>query len=177
MANIPQTTVDATQPIGMVGQLADFQSNADASVDTATSEESSASIPFGAFVCEGAADDGALLMHSAADVIKGIVTHSHGFERLTELAADGLKPLATFGVLAKGRVYVIANTDIVKGSEVHVCYATNSGYTIGQAGAAPVTNKTLDISAWARWKTTGVKGTVLILEIDLANRALTTADT
>lgn len=177
MSNIPQTQVDATQPIGIVGQLADFQSNADASVDTATSEEATASIPFGVFVAEGDADDGAVLMSGAGDVIKGIVTHGHGFERLTELASDGLKPLTTFGVLAKGRIYVIANTDIAKGDEVHVCHTANTGYTIGQAGNAGVTNKTLDISAWARWKTTGVKGTVLVLEIDLANRALTTADT
>lgn len=184
MANIPQTTVDDTQGTGIEGQLADMQSTADAIVDTGINDDTT-DIAFGRFVMEGTeSDDGVLnvaaALGSAPAKLAGISVHGHSFERLTELNADGITPTTTFGRLVRGRVFMIANTDVTKDSEVHVCYATNSGYVIGRAGAAAVSTKTIDISAYARWivpSSGGTKGDIVILEIDLTNRALGTADT
>ncbi len=177
MANIPQSSVEDTMDIGIVGQLADFQSNADATVDTATSEESSAAIPFGVFVQQGSADDGALLLTGGSNRLKGIVVHSHSFERRTELSDAGLDPLATFAVLTRGRVYVTANDDVAVTDEVHVCHTVDTNFAVGLAGPSPNAANTIDITAFARWIKGGLKGEVVVLEIDMNNVALASADT
>lgn len=176
--NVPQTSVDATMEIGLEGQLADFQSNADAIVDTGISEEASAAIPFGFFVQKGTNQDGVKLPTGATTPVqlRGISVHGHSFERKTELFDDGLQPKAVFGVLQRGRVFVKANTDVVVGDEVHVCIDTHSGYEIGRCGKDGQAGDTIDITAFARWVRGGLKGSVVVLEIDMNNAALGSAD-
>lgn len=174
--DVPQTAVNSAMAIGIPGQLADFQSNADAVVDTGTSEETSANIPFGVFVQHGTADDGVLLISGAGPDLAGIVVHSHSFERLTELADDGLKPGATFGVLKKGRVFVTVNTDVLMTDEVHVQTVADTGKTVGSVGKAADTGKSTDISGLARWKRSALAGEIAVLEIDMTNIGLATAD-
>lgn len=172
-ANVPQTVVNVDQDPGLVGQITN---PGFARVDTATSEETVNPIPFGIFVQTGTHPDGALLLTATNNRLKGIVSHAQSFERNVELSPGGLMPFATFGVLAVGRMTMLANTDVTETSEVHVCAVANSGYVIGQAGATAVSTKTIDITPFARWTVPGTKGSIVELEIDLTNVALATAD-
>lgn len=175
---MPQTAVEDRMTPGIVGQVATAHGMADASMGTATSEEETAGIPVGRFVVQGAADDGALLPSAQADVLKGVACFSHEFERSTELNDDlDLAPGTTFGVLLTGPVTVAPTTAAAPGDEVHVQMVAEGGHPAGAVRATASVNKTVDISAFARWRTTAASGgDKCILEIDMTNAALAAAD-
>lgn len=173
----PQTSVENAPDIGIVGQLADFHTSADGDVVSRTSEETSATIAFGLFVKHGTADEGVGVVSATSNLLEGIAVHGHGFEPGKEVDATtgALLPKATFGVLRRGRAFVKAVGSVTPASEVHV-RASGTGVA-GSVQAAADATHTIDISPFARFVTSGDDGDVVVLEIDMTNVALATADT
>jgi len=175
---MPQTAVADRMTVGILGQLADLQSMADASVDTATSEEVTASIGFGIFVKHGVGVDSALLPSDPADRLKGISIQTHEYARDIELDEDlKLRPGSTFGVLTHGRVTVAPTTPAAPGDEVHVQFDPEVGHPAGAVRATGSAAKTFDITAFAQWRTVATSaGDLCVLEIDMLNLALAVVD-
>lgn len=174
---VPQTAVLTSQDFGVPGQLADFQSASDAIVDMAINTDT-VDMSFGMVVKQGTSDDGALVPSSQADLLKGIVVQANDFERLTQLNSDGITPGTPFGLLKRGRVWVLPYTDITPTSEVHVQVIANTGHPVGTIRGTADTGKTLDITAFAKWLTTATvaSGNPAKLDIDFTNVSLATSD-
>ena len=176
-----QTTVQRRMSVGLAGQWADFEGMSDGQADTATSTEASAEIPFGVMVKRGATDGTALLMTSTADVMIGISLLAHGFAEPQEIAdtdAGGLKPTTTFGVGHSKPILVIPEDAVTPASEVHVRYSANGSNTqVGSFRGTADAGHTLDISAFAQWKSSSTgTGTVAALTVNIVNAALAAAD-
>lgn len=171
-----QTAVETRYPIGIAGQLADLHTAEFGDVVHAVSEEASAEIPFGVMVKQGTADDGVLLLSANDDNIKGIVVHGHHFSKPVELGDTGLKPGISFGILRKGRIFVVAKTNVTPASEVHVRAVVAGAEVKGEFRGTSDGTDTIDITGFAKWVTSASSGEVAILEIDMSQSALATAD-
>lgn len=168
----PQTSVSQTQGGPFAGMLS--SSHPDQS-DSYVSEEASAEIPFGTMVKQGTAENGALKCTATSNVLAGIVVHSHGYAKDTELGSTGLKPKVNLRLLQKGRVWVPVEEAVVPGDAVRVRVVAGGGETAGAFRKAADSTDCIDISKFARWITGG--SSVAELEIDLSNRASGVADT
>lgn len=183
---MPQSAVADKMAVGIVGQVATLQGSLNATIDTGTSEESTTGISPGRFVVQGTADDGCKLPTATSDKLKGVALFSHEYERTVELDADlNFKPGTTMGLLVTGPVYVAPTSDVAPGDEVHVYTENITGtgttenpqFHAGDVDKAGSAGKSLDISAFAQWKTTAAAaGDVCILFVDLTNVALASAD-
>jgi hypothetical protein len=175
---VPQTSVLTSQDFGVPGQLADFQSVSDAVVDMAINTDT-VDMPFGTCVKQGTSDDGALMPTSLADLLKGIVVQANDFERLTQLNSDGITPGTPLGLLKRGRVWILPYTDVTPTSEVHVQVVANTDHPVGTIRGTADANKTLDITAFAKWLTTATvaSGNPAKLDVDFTNVSLATQDT
>jgi hypothetical protein len=167
---IPQTAVASAMPTGLPGQVLRGKP------DTAISEEDTNEIPFGLFVVQGDADDGALLPSAYTDRLKGLVVLYHGLERTAELGDTGIKPGAVFGILSEGRALVqVPHGSVDPTSEVHVQAIAETNYPAGTVRSNKSTNKTIDITGLARFLTSGDAGDIVELEFDLTNVGLAVA--
>ena len=175
----PQTTVITTPDLGIPGQPATLSSAMESAVDSAQNQEASAGIPFGRFVQRGTLDKTAKLLTGATNVIAGLAVYANSFARDTELDASGdIMPGVDFGVAQDGEYYVIVAGNVDPSDEVHLFHTVGTGaQLVGRCGPDAVQNKTLDISAFAKWKRTALSGEVGILSFDLKNAALASADT
>lgn len=175
-----QTAIQSRMTVGLAGQIADFNGMSDARVNTVTNQEASAQIPFGVMLKRGTLQDSAKLPTTAADVLVGVSVLFHSFAEPQEVAdtdAGGLMPGATFGVLVEGPVYVFPEAAVTPLSEVHVRIVASGGNT--QLGAFTPTAevaKTIDISAFAKWETSGSATVAAKLVLNTVNSALATAD-
>ena len=166
--SIPQTTVSSQFPIGVPGQLADGYTAQFGDVVTRTSEEASAEIPFGTIVKRGTVGDRCKMLTAVSDIPDGVVVFANMFDYPTERGDIGLKPKTTFGVLRKGRIYVLLETDVAITDEVHVrATANGANTTIGICRATADATHTIDLTGLASWAKAGVAGDVGILEVDM----------
>lgn len=180
MSQIPQTVVNAYPDLGLPGQLADLASQRDAKIDTALSAESSAGIPFGFFVSRYVSsgyDKAAKLPAATSDNLYGIAVFGQSYSRSFQtgegdIAASGIQPKAFFDVLREGTVWVLPIQDIAFGDEVHVQAVTDSAKLAGMVGNALDAGKTIDISAFAQWESTGAATTPVKLWVDMVNTSL-----
>lgn len=183
-----QTAVNNRMPIGVVGQLADLSSMADAVVVTGTSEETSAQILFGKMVIQGTADDGILKPHTSAaamvpavgTLLKGILTFSNELSEPLEVGPgdnDGILPKTTAGVLVEGSVWVLPEEAVTPKSDVRVRVVAAGGEVAGSFRATADTTDCVEITAFARWETSGNSTTPAKLYINMANAAMAVADT
>ena len=144
-----------------------------ASIKSYTSEEASAEIPFGTMVIRGAnEDEGALQVHtSGATVIAllaGVVVHSHAYAKTQELGDTGLKPDTTFGVLTRGRIWVIPEDAVDPGDAVRVRVVVTGNEVKGAfRTAADSTDCVVLHTTMARWLTTAGAGEPALLELDM----------
>jgi hypothetical protein len=173
---MPQTEVESTMPIGIAGQLADLWTDENGDVVSATSEEASAEIPFGVCVQHGTADDGVLKLTAIDDVLAGVVVHSHHFAKPYELGDTGLKPGVTFGLLRKGRIIVLPEDAVTPASTVHVRAVATGNEVAGAFRGTAQGTDTIEITAFAKWRTTADAGEPAVLEVDFTNVALADAD-
>jgi hypothetical protein len=175
----PQTSVITTPDLGIPGQAATFRSADDARVDSAMNQEASAGIPFGRFVQRGTLDKTAKLLTGATNYIAGLAVFGHSFARDTEVNSDGdIMPGVDFGCAEEGEFFVLVAGNVDPTSEVHLFHTVGTGdQLVGTCGPSAVSNKTLDISAFAKWKRTALSGKVGVLSFDLRGLALASADT
>lgn len=175
----PQTSVSVKQTKAFAGMLVDASACV---VDSFVSEESSAEIPFGVMVCQGSADNGAKLLNTsaaamAADVMVGVVVHSHAYQKTNELGTSGLKPKATLGVLRRGIVWVTVEEAVTPASAVKVRAVAGGSEQAGAFRDTADSTDCVDISSFARYRTTAGAGELAQLEIDMTGRNTSVADT
>lgn len=166
MAQIPQTTVEDLQTQAFEGLLDKENPNND--VRTKVSGEVSAEIAFGKMVVADASNPEECNLPAAqADVPLGISVHSHAYAKPDELGDTGLKPNVNVGVLNKGRIWV--NTEDAAGEDLPVRYrATATGDGAGSfLSADPGGTDTIDISSFARWRSTRATAGLALLEVDM----------
>lgn len=158
-----QTEISNTMSAGYAGML--VGSNHD--IDSGFSEEASAEIPFGVGVARGTADDGVKLPGASTDSVRGVVSHSHAYDKTRELGDTGLKPKTQINVVRRGKIRVIVEEAVAPGDRAYVRYAGS-----GQKGAwrkTEVAGETLDCTAEASFITTTAINGVAILEVDFTN--------
>lgn len=171
-----QTAVNTRMPIGIPGQLADLHTTEFGDTVSVTNTEASAEIAFGLMVKNGTTQDSALLVAAAADAddLVGIAVHANNFAYPEQIGDTGLKPGTTFAALRKGRIFVIAVDAVTPDDEVHM---RHSGTGVkGSFQKTAVAGETLDLTGFAKWNTSAGVGEVAILEIDMTNSSLATAD-
>ena len=171
-----QTAVNTRMPIGIPGQLADLHTEEFGDVVSAVSEEAAAEIPFGVMVKQGTDDDDVKLLAAVADPIKGIVVHASNFSKPVQLGDTGLKPGVHFGILRKGRIFVTTEDAVTPLSEVHVRAVAAGAEVKGAFRGTGDGTDTIDITGFAKWVTSAGAGEVAILEIDMTQASLATAD-
>lgn len=172
-----QTTVNSAMDIGVAGQLADLYTEENGDVLSATSQEASAEIPFGVMVQKGTSDDGVKLLSAANNKLAGVVVYASLYNKPTQLGDTGLKPGVTFDRLMGGRILVLVEEAVAVGDEVHVRHTTSTTEQVGGFRKSAVSNKTLDISAFAQWRTAAGAGELAVLDIDMNDAANAVADT
>jgi len=170
-----QTTLPDKLPPFIAGQLADLWTEENGDVQTATSEEATAGIPFGVMVGEGEGEDGVLLLAATDDALAGIAVYDP-IDPLN-LDADGkLKPGWTFDRLTVGRVAVIVENAVSKDSEVHVRAVAVDPEQAGAFRAGADGADTISLVGIAKFVTETTGAGIAIVDIDLRNAALATAD-
>jgi len=183
---VSQTSVLSKQVLGLAGQIATLYGGADAKVDSATSAEASAEIPFGVMVCRGTADKTALLLHTSAaamaanQLLLGVTVLDHSFAEPQEVAdtdSGGLKPKSTFSVLMQGPIIVIPEDAVTPASDVRVRVVVAGAEVKGAFRAAADSTDCVEITAFARWLSSAAGGSPAVLWVDMVNVALATADT
>lgn len=144
-----QTAVASKMTIAFPGML----SNASLrhNVASGVNAEASAQLLFGTMVKKGTGDADCLLMTAAANVLQGVVAHSHAYEKDIEEGASGLNPTATVGLLRHGAIYVLTSEDVDPTSAVRINCDTNLGTTPGSFCKTAVVGHTLNVSSTARW--------------------------
>lgn len=147
---------------GFPGMKADSSDVDD--VRTHASGEAATEIPFGVVVAKKAATDvGVVLPTALADVLLGVVVHSHDYAKGYELGSVGLKPQASLSVMNKGKIYVTVEDAVVAGNRAFSRYAG-----AGQKGAfrgAAVANETVELKG-CRYLTSAAAGGLAVLEVD-----------
>lgn len=164
----PQTSV-GTMPIGVEGDLADDWTVANGAVDSATSEEASAEIPFGVAVKGGTAANSMKLLTAITEAVSGIVVYEPDFAKPAQLGDTGIKPKVTARLVRFGRVLVIPEDAVTEASGVFVRALPSGGNTrIGAIRGTADGVTTIDISAFARWRNGGGgAGALCTLELNL----------
>lgn len=171
-----QTEVNTQYPVGIAGQLADLHTAEFGDVVTVTSEEASAETRFGIMVKGGTADGSSKLLAATSDVPIGIVVFAHNFAKPVQLGDDGLKPGITFGVLRRGRIWVVPEDAVTPASDVRIRCVVAGNEVKGAFRAAQDLTDCIDISGFAKWITSADAGEPAILEIDMTNSGLAVAD-
>jgi hypothetical protein len=177
-----QAQVAEAPDTGVPGDIADLWTAKNGARDSATSEEASATIPFGVMVIRGTGDGGAKRLHTSAatceQLLLGISVRSHDFAIGSELDDDGaLKPGATFAVGRKGRYRVLVEDAVSPGDSVRVRAVAAGDEVPGAFMTGADGTDAIDISAFAQWRTSADAGEVAVVEIDMTNSALAVADT
>ena len=145
-----------------------------------TSEESSAEIPFGVMVCNGTKDAFVKLLHTSAAAMAtelfGVSVFGQSYAKTEQLGTTGLKPLVTFDVLQRGRIYVKVEDAVAVGDAVRVRAVAAGAEVKGAFRTAADGTDCVNISKFARWIRGAGIGELAIVEIDMVNAALAEAD-
>jgi hypothetical protein len=134
------------------------------------SEEASAEIPFGVAVARGTADDGVKLPAASTAKIRGVVVHSHAYDKDQELGDTGIKPKCQISVGRRGRFLVTVEEAVIPGDRAFIRYATGDGGS--QKGAwrkSAVAGETIDVTAEAEFQTTASAAGLAVVEVDFTN--------
>lgn len=177
-------------PIGQIainprGQPAAFaglvSANFPSELISAFSEEASAAIPFGVAVKQGTALQGAKIMTSSADVVKGIIAfdYTHAPGPFGDLLSAGLAPKAQLKVLRKGRIWVVIDPNLASvlpySDRGWVRYSANGGQTQpGAWGKATDAGHNTDFSNIAvytgQYQVSSDGTNIAELEVDFTNK-------
>jgi hypothetical protein len=171
----PQVTVSRTPALGIPGQA--VRPN-DYKADGYRNEEASAGIRPGRFVKKGTLDRDAKVIAGASGLPIGVAMYSDSAARDFSTDSNGdWAPDAMFAVLTHDQVFVVAAGAVTPASEVHLFHTIGtSAEAIGTCGPLADAGKTFDITAIARWKFTAASGDVAVLEVDMTQVALVSAD-
>lgn len=161
--DMSQTEISAQQTAGYAGML--VGSNHD--IDSGIQAETSAEMPFGVCVVFGSTEQAVKLPSAITDNAKGIVAHSHAYDKDLELGSTGLKIKTQVNVLRRGQIMVTVEEAVAPGDRAYVRYAGS-----GQAGAfrkTAVVGETLDVTLECQFKTVTAANGVAIVDCDFTN--------
>lgn len=164
---MPQTSVLAALPVAFEGDLADDWTVENGAIDSVTSEEASAEIAFGLALKKGTASDSALLLTAITEAVTGIAVREDDFSKPDQLGDTGIKPKVTFRVLRFGRIRVLPEAAVTEASGVFVRAVATGGERAGAFRGTADGTDTIDISAFASWRSSGSSTVPAILEINL----------
>ncbi len=168
--------IDTNMPEGVPGMIADSSFTKD--VVSKRNSEETAHIPPGVFVAQGDGDDDVVLPAGAGALLVGLALFGHAYVRTIMVDDTGYLPNITFDVARGGRIRVFAEGAMAPGDEVHVRHTINGGNTqLGAVTPDADAGKTLDCSAFCSVFASGDETSPPVIEIDLRNVALATADT
>ncbi len=163
-----QTSITSKMDAAYAGMMRD--DNYDNFTVPGISEEVALETPFGVAVARGTVDDGVKLPAAANAKIKGVVRHSHHYDKTSELGTIGLKPKTLMNVLRKGRIYVTVEENVAPGDRAHIRYAAGAGGTqLGAFRKSSVVNETLDLTTCAEFQTTALAGGIAVVDVDFTN--------
>lgn len=177
-----QTAVRDTLVPYLAGQPADQHTARNAHVVTANSEETVDAILPGLMLIEGVANDGALLPNALADIAKflGVSVRSDYFDYPTQVnASGGVLPGGSLGAARTGRWVVRIEASVTRAAEVHVRMVAAGPELAGAFRPTADGADTIDITPFANWVYDADledDGGLAVLEINLPNQALATAD-
>lgn len=158
-----QTEITATMSAGFAGQLVGSNHDIDAGIQA----ESSAEMPFGVCVVFGTTEQGVKLPAAVTDNVKGIVGHSHAYDKTRELGDTGIKPKCQVNVVRRGQIYVTVEEAVAPGDRAYVRYAGS-----GQKGAfrkSEVSGETIDVTLECQFKTVTAANGLAIVDCDFIN--------
>lgn len=169
-----QTTYSDKPAIGYVGML---DSNVAHDIITLKNAEASASIAFGLavkFKDTVTTDKDAVLPAAQADLVIGVVAHSHNYAAAWtdvgtgttygELDATGVKPGGFLNVLRRGRILVTCASGCEAGDKLFV---RRAGGTLGELNNAASGTDMIDLSTKGTWLTTASAGGLAWLDLNL----------
>jgi hypothetical protein len=169
-----QTTYLDQAPLPFAGVIAESETEPPV---TAINTEVSAEVPFGYAVARDNTapydvnGNGAKLPAGGADVLLGIVRHSHAYSNSPsgDLGTVGLKPGAVMSVQRKGRIWAVCEDGCSPGARLFVRH-TVAGAGKGTLRATDAGGGTcIDATTKAEWQTKAAALGVAILEIDFTN--------
>jgi len=163
-----QTSYPLVPPVAFAGML---DALAHKFAESRAQAESSAEVPFGVAVAEGADETKAILPAASTAKVIGLVIHSHTYAPSYELGTVGIKPKCMLSVLRKGRIWVVVEEAVVPGDRLFVRYASGAGGTqLGGIRKSAVTSETIDCTGMGIFRTTqATVGGLAILEVDFSN--------
>lgn len=159
-----QTSVADAMTRAFQGMLAD---SANHTIESMTSEEASAEVPFGVMVKQGTSDTQFLKLTAITDKLVGIVVHSHAYDKPNELGDTGLKPKVTAGILRIGRIWVPVEEAVTPASSVLVRAVVAGAEVAGAFRDTADASDLIDISHIARYRTTTTGAGIALLEINM----------
>lgn len=179
-----QTSVNNKQPLGLAGMWADLFGAVEGPVITKCNAEASAEIPFGVMVCRGSSDTAAKLLNTSAaamvatPLLLGISLWHQSYANPSEVSDNNkITPGTAFGVATAGHIYVFPEDNVTPASDVRVRVVAAGNEVAGAFRGAADTTDCVDISAFARWLTSGSPTQAAVLEFDMSNVSLAVADT
>lgn len=134
--------------------------------------DQSASIPFGRAVNFASATDpmSAELPDDAADIIAGIVIHSHAYAKDEQLDATGVVDGELLNVLRKGRVWVTCPSGCSVGDRLWVRQDVTGGGSEVEGGLEDAEDTdNIDCTNAGVWLTSASAGELALLEVDFTN--------
>lgn len=165
-----QTSYQQNMDVAFAGMIADGAEVKD--VIAMQNEEAVSEMPFGVAVnFEGSTfDKGALLPDNLADVVAGILLHTHAVSKdpAGDLGLVGLKPGAVLNIMRKGRVWVICENGCSPADRLHVAIGT-SGDAEGTLRSLADGANTIASTGQGVWLTTAAAGALAVLEVDFTN--------
>lgn len=158
-----QTSYPLAPPVAIEGMFADL---ADSTVESRANTNLTNSIGFGKLVKEDilAPATGCEPCVVAADVPFAVVLHSHAYERLNELDADGVRPYGEVNCVRRGRVYVLAGGTIAPGDRLAYNPTTKKFLATHMPGT------TIDITGQAVARGPAVADGLFVAEFDFLNK-------
>lgn len=159
-----QTVITTTMSAGFAGQL----DGMDHDIATGIQAEASAEMPFGAGVVRASGgDDNVKLPSAVTDNVRGVISHSHVYDKDQQLGTVGVKPKNLVNVVRRGRIRVKVEEAVVPGDRAYLRYAGSGDKGAWRKSAVP--GETIDCTAEAEFQTTaGVNG-FAILDVDFTN--------
>lgn len=164
---MPQTSVSLAMAVAFDGMQVD---GGECRIESYVSEEAADEIPFGVCVKQGTADDQCLKLTAITDKLIGITVHSHAYQKDVEIGTTGVKPKMTLGVAVRGQLWVPVEEAVTPASDVHVRAVAAGAEVAGAFRDTADGADTIDISAFARFKSTTTGAGRAILEFDFTNR-------
>jgi hypothetical protein len=165
-----QTSYSNAPTRGFAGALAD---NGPKDFLSRTNGNASAEIPFGIGVIFGTTDGTAKTPAAVTDKVVGVVAHSHAYQPGAQLGTTGVAALGDLNVLRKGRIYLVAEQDVVPGDRLFCRAVSGAGGTVlGAWRKAHVAAETIDTSTQVQVLSTAVAGSVFVAEVNFVAESI-----